>query len=79
MILSELWYCLKYEMCLTAMDFFERRTGRLFFEVPETEPLVEKVIKEMAKQLKWSRSQKKEELNAVLKAIEKNKNLDLIA
>ena len=62
---AELWYCLNQEMVATALDFFERRTGRMYFEVPSVEKLKLPVIDEMAKMLDWTEEFKKEQIKAI--------------
>lgn len=78
MVLAELDFCLTHEMCLTSLDFLERRTGRLLFEVPSTLPLVDKLVKVMAGELRWSNQRKKEEKEKVQQAFLKNKKMDLL-
>ena len=43
---AELKYCLNYEMVCTPLDFFMRRTGRLFFDKTSVESLKDGIISE---------------------------------
>jgi glycerol-3-phosphate dehydrogenase len=59
---AELWYCLNFEMVAEALDFFERRTGRMYFDVPSIEKLKLPIIDEMAGLLDWSDAFRSEQL-----------------
>jgi glycerol-3-phosphate dehydrogenase len=50
---AEAWYCINYEMALTPVDFFVRRTGMLFFDINRTKGLVEPISKVFAKEFGW--------------------------
>ncbi len=62
---AELWYCINYEMVAMALDFFERRTGKMYFEVPAIEKLKIPIIEEMAEMLSWNDAFKKDQLKLV--------------
>ena len=55
---AELWYCVNFEMVAQALDFFERRTGRMYFDVPSIEKLKVPLIEEMARLLAWNEAEK---------------------
>lgn len=50
---SELWFCIQYEMVYLPLDFFERRTGRLFFNIESVRRLKYPILKELALALNW--------------------------
>jgi len=50
---SELWFCIQYEMVCLPLDFFERRTGRLFFDIESVRRLKYPILKEFALVLNW--------------------------
>ena len=50
---AELWFCLHYEMVQTPLDFFARRTGRLFFDILSIEKLKEPILAEFATVFNW--------------------------
>jgi len=50
---AELWFCLNYEMCLKPLDFFDRRTGRLFFNIESAEKLQSVILDEFTKFYNW--------------------------
>jgi len=43
---AELAFCIDYEMVQTPMDFFIRRTGRLYFDIESVKTLMEPLLKE---------------------------------
>lgn len=52
MALSELEFGVAYEMILSPMDFFIRRTGRLYFDIQSVRTLMKPVCKELQKAFK---------------------------
>lgn len=50
----QLVYSLKYEMVMTPADFFNRRTGMLFFNIRQIEKLKTPVLDTLSKQLGWN-------------------------
>lgn len=50
---AELWFTLHNEMVAEPLDFFERRTGRLYFNALSIEKLIKPVLSEFAKVFKW--------------------------
>ncbi|WP_373516910.1 glycerol-3-phosphate dehydrogenase/oxidase [Pricia sp.] len=46
MITAELRFCIDYEMVQNPMDFFIRRTGRLYFDIDSVRKLMEPVLEE---------------------------------
>ena len=50
---AELWFCLQYEMVQTPLDFFIRRTGRLYFDIESVKALKEPILEEFATIFKW--------------------------
>jgi glycerol-3-phosphate dehydrogenase len=63
---AELWFCLHYEMTLTPLDFFIRRTGKLYFEIKSIEKLKTPILNEFSKYFVWS----KKELDTYTKQLE---------
>lgn len=71
---AELWFGIRYEMVLKPLDFFERRTGRLFFDPIYLERLKDTVLKEFSRYFKWDPStidQEKKILEEVISKITK--------
>lgn len=52
--LAELHFCLEHEAVFTLEDFFNRRTGRLYFDIQSVKELVESIAQEMQIQLGWT-------------------------
>ncbi len=46
LILSELQFCVNYEMVINPMDFFIRRTGRLYFDIDSVRQFLDAVLNE---------------------------------
>lgn len=53
LVLSELDYSMKNEMVVRAEDFFVRRTGLLYFDLPRLLRVKERVLAVMASMLSW--------------------------
>jgi len=53
-LLTELEYSIQYEMVLTPMDFFIRRTSKYYFEVSKFMETKEMVLDYMKNRLNWS-------------------------
>lgn len=68
-LLSELSYTLENEMVSTTLDFFNRRTGRLYFNLPSILPNLDAIAAVLAKELKWDDQRLDQEKNAVKAAI----------
>lgn len=69
LLIAELNYTLENEMVLTALDFFNRRSGRLYFNLPSILPNLDLVINHMSKQLGWSSEKELQEKKQVKAAI----------
>ena len=50
---AEIWFTIYHEMTCTPSDFFMRRTGRLFFDMPSVKRNKQYVIDEFANYFKW--------------------------
>ncbi|UOB19197.1 glycerol-3-phosphate dehydrogenase/oxidase [Abyssalbus ytuae] len=46
LILAELHFCIRYELINTPLDFFIRRTGRMYFDIDSVNKYTEAVLKE---------------------------------
>jgi len=53
------------EAVFTLLDFFERRTGRLYFYINSIEKLKTPVLDEMSAAFQWEAPRKKEEIDAL--------------
>lgn len=57
MALAELQFCIEYEMVINPMDFFIRRTGRLYFDIQSMRSLLEPVLNEFKRIYKVDEAQ----------------------
>lgn len=70
-LFAQLLYALEYEMTATPIDFFNRRTGMILFDIHSVRKWSNQVIACMAEKLGWSDKQKQSytgELETALKA-----------
>ena len=66
---AEAWYATHHELALHPMDFFNRRTGRLFFNLPSIEAVLNPVLEDFQAYLQWSDSRLNEEKATVRQEI----------
>ncbi|MCF6347097.1 MAG: glycerol-3-phosphate dehydrogenase/oxidase [Flavobacteriaceae bacterium] len=50
---AELWFCIEHEMVQNPLDFFIRRTGKLYFDIENVEKLKEPILKEFKAVFNW--------------------------
>ena len=67
--LAEISFAIRFESVQTLLDFFIRRTGRLFFDPLSINKLLEPVSKLAASLLKWNEAKQKKEVETVEKAL----------
>lgn len=67
---AELQHCLNNELCMRPMDFFNRRTGRLYFNIESIKPNLDIILADFQEFYAWSDAQKSKERKIVLQAIE---------
>lgn len=66
---GQLYYAVYYESVSKPVDFFIRRTGKLFFDLPFVEQYKASVVKEMQQIFNWSNDQTKSYQEQLDKAI----------
>ena len=54
-IRAELWFCINYEMVCSLSDFFVRRTGRLYFDLPSVKKYMDVILGDCVTLLKWTK------------------------
>ncbi len=69
LIRAELKYCLENELIFNALDFFNRRTGRLYFNLPSIEPTLEIVLSDLKSYFGWNEERVTQEREDVRTAI----------
>lgn len=57
-LFAKLIYALKYEMTATPVDFFNRRTGALLFDIATVKEWKQEVVEYMAQKFNWAAAQK---------------------
>ncbi len=67
---AELQFCLENELVFQPMDFFNRRTGRLYFHRRSILPATDVVIAHLQKYFGWNDTQAAEARRSVLTAVE---------
>ncbi len=53
-IRAELWFCIHHEMTNTLTDFFVRRTGRLYFDIPSVKKYANIILDDCVVYLNWN-------------------------
>jgi len=66
---AELWFCIEHEMVQTPLDFFIRRTGKLYFDTKSLNKLKEPILKEFKTIFKWDNQSLKQHKTALEKAV----------
>ncbi len=65
LILAELEFCLQQEMVLTPIDFFMRRTGRVFFDINSVRETKEQILDYFSNYFDWSSTTRKTQEEAL--------------
>ena len=68
--LAELEFTIQNEGVHTLMDFFERRTGRLYFHIDSINKLIDPVLVRMEKTFNWDKNRIQQETEWVRKGLE---------
>ncbi len=76
LVMAELEFTLENEAAFTLLDFFERRTGRLYFHISSIEPSKIQVADRMAEYFEWTDERKKQQLEDLNRAIHLSKNFE---
>ncbi|MEM7163736.1 MAG: glycerol-3-phosphate dehydrogenase/oxidase [Bacteroidota bacterium] len=63
LVKAECWFTCENEYCLTLIDFFNRRTGRLYFNMPSVQKYKIAIAHLMQKLHEWSDEERAEQLN----------------
>ncbi len=74
--LAELWFGVHYELIFNALDFFMRRTGRLYFDIESIDKLIDPVISALKKYFNWSDLEVLSEKKALKKEIYEASNFE---
>lgn len=77
LVLAELQFAIEKEMVCSASDFFVRRTGMMYFDLPRLKRISEQCILQMADHLQWNEDQLKAQMKEMQRLI--NQASDFIA
>ncbi len=77
LIKTELSYCLAKEMVMKPTDFFERRTGRLYFDIKSVERHLDLVLHEFQQVFKWSDKQYETERQEVVSLMQALRSFEI--
>ena len=66
---AELWFTVNYEMVFSLLDYFSRRSGRLYFDIQSIAKLKKPLVKDLGKMLDWNNSKTKQELASLDQAV----------
>ncbi|MBN8575766.1 MAG: glycerol-3-phosphate dehydrogenase/oxidase [Cytophagales bacterium] len=69
LLLAQAWFAIRYEAALFPLDFINRRSGLLFFDLPKINRWVEPVVDFFANEFKWTEQQRTDQLKLVLHAL----------
>jgi len=69
LVRSELDFVVKNELVISAEDFFNRRTGRLYFNIDTIPKVLAVVIDDLANFFNWDSAKKKEQKNTIINRI----------
>jgi len=71
LVLAELTFCLQNEMVCTALDFFNRRTGMLYFYIDRVRHILDDALKLMQMNMGWDGVRYEQEKQAVLRELKR--------
>jgi glycerol-3-phosphate dehydrogenase len=74
--LAEAQFCIEQEASCRLTDFFNRRTGRLYFDLPSIDRVREEVIDFFQEQLNWDTDRLEEEKALLEKEIQLSKQIE---
>jgi len=74
--IAELQYTIENEAVLSVLDFFERRTGRLFFNIDTIEKLKSPVIDYMQQAFGWNQERTDQEVKWLDEGLDKARKFD---
>jgi glycerol-3-phosphate dehydrogenase len=66
---AEASFTIRNELALSLLDFFTRRSGRLYFDLPSIRPALKPLAGDFAEAFGWKKQKKKEEMDRVEAAI----------
>ncbi|HEV8514579.1 MAG TPA: glycerol-3-phosphate dehydrogenase/oxidase [Cyclobacteriaceae bacterium] len=77
LVKAQLAYCINMEMVKTTSDFFVRRTGLLYFDLPLLKKVIEPCLQAMATQFNWNETRINDEKNEMKRLIDQALNFKI--
>ena len=69
MIKAEVWYTIQYEMACSPVDFFMRRTGRVYFNIDSVDLYKTLVLNEFSNYFSWDKETLEKNKKELLKEL----------
>ena len=66
---SELWYCINFEGVINAVDYFVRRSGKVYFDIEKVNEERNEVINVLSKIFNWSETEIEKQNNLIDKTL----------
>lgn len=73
---AETWYCIHNELVIDPMDFFSRRSGRLYFNIDTIAPVMDIVLDDFTAYFNWTTAQRSDHRNEIEQAMYEAANFD---
>ncbi|MEM7372850.1 MAG: glycerol-3-phosphate dehydrogenase/oxidase [Bacteroidota bacterium] len=70
LIRSELWFGFTHEMVISPMDFFSRRTGRLYFDIDSVREYMDPILEDFRSHFGWDEARYQQDRGYVEQALE---------
>jgi len=66
---AEAWFCVHHELVIQPLDFFSRRSGRLYFNIDTIPPVMDAVLDDFVQYFDWSKEQRTQMRQEIEQAI----------
>ncbi|MEM9822899.1 MAG: glycerol-3-phosphate dehydrogenase C-terminal domain-containing protein, partial [Bacteroidota bacterium] len=71
---AETWFCVHHELVIHPMDFFSRRSGRLYFNIDTIPPVMDAILDDFVQYFDWSKGYRTEMREAIEQALYESAN-----
>jgi glycerol-3-phosphate dehydrogenase len=73
---AELWYTIHHELVVHPMDFFDRRSGRLYFNLPSIHNILPSIMADFASYFNWDEEKTKQLTKEVEQILHESANFE---
>lgn len=73
---AEVWYCIQHELVLEPLDFFSRRSGRLYFNIDTIPIILDKVLEDFQENFNWDNAKFTAQREIVQTALYESSNFE---